>query len=131
MPYLLAGKAFAPLPYEDTGPLPRPLILLMLVSAWANVGMGLLWMSIARFGLFLGIPMILLAASEIYLCLAQRYFGSFRIKLQAARAIAMSEMIVGLANGVSLICGLIIIIVAKRLSSRLVPRAWHDPHTRA
>lgn len=103
----------------------------MLVSAWANVGMGLLWMSIAKFGLFPGIPMILLAASEIYLCLAQRFFGSLRIKLQAARAIAMSEMIVGLANGISPVCGVIIMIVAKRHSARLVPRAWHDPHTRA
>ena len=106
-------------PYVDEGSYPRRpsrdgVKIPLLISAIANIVVGLLWAS-SCFGIVLTVPMAILCIFEFKLwsqadSLPLREFG------RRAKTLGIFEIIAGLANTPTLICGIIVLINAGKLA---------------
>ena len=93
---------------------PTAITVCLLVSAIANIVVGLAWAATC-FGIVFTIPMVLLCIFEFILYGKASGIPPERLAAKATR-IGIFEIIVGLANTVTLICGIIVLIHASKLS---------------
>lgn len=94
----------------------RPLTAPVLVSALANLVAGYLWFTVC-FGVFLTAPMLVLCAFEfIYFAQASRMPHSDLVR--RTTALGIFEILIGVFNGVSLVCGILVLIQLNRFQDR-------------
>jgi hypothetical protein len=101
--------------YELPHPSASGVTIPLLVSAISNIVVGLLW-CYTCLGVILAIPMFLLCIYEFALW-ARADSMSLPALASSAKARGILEIIVGLANTPTLICGIIILINAGKLQS--------------
>ncbi len=93
----------------------RPLTVPVLVSALANLVAGYLWFFFtACFGVFLTAPMLVLCAFE-FLYFAQAPRMSREDLVRRTTALGAFEVILGVFNGVSFLCGIIVLVNVNRI----------------
>lgn len=83
----------------------------VLISGLANILFGLAW-TLMLCGAVLGIPMVVLAVFE-FIYFAQANSKPTDDAANQARILGVLEIISGLFNGVSLICGILVLIFAN------------------
>lgn len=86
----------------------------VLISAIANIVVGLIWLSTC-FGVILAIPMFVLCIFEFTLYAKADRLDRATLARQAT-SLGVFEILIGLANTVTLICGIIALIKASKLS---------------
>jgi hypothetical protein len=88
----------------------------LLVSAIGNIVVGLLWASTC-FGIVFTIPMAVLCVMEFSLYAEVEKLPKSEVARRAT-GIAWFEIIVGLFNLVSLVCGIVLLVNISKLRSR-------------
>ena len=88
----------------------------VLISAIANILVGLLWASTCV-GLVFTIPMFILCVFEFMLWSKADSLSPRRLGAQA-KTLGIFELVVGLANTPTLICGIIVLINGGKLAGR-------------
>lgn len=91
----------------------------VLISAISNIVVGLLWLA-SCFGAILVIPMVVLCVFEFKLYADADTIPDAELGVRA-KNLGVFEIIVGLFNTVSLVCGIIVLINAGKLAP--APRA--------
>jgi hypothetical protein len=104
--YYRPGYAAAP---QSVSGITAPL----LVSAISNIVVGLIWLSTC-FGAVLTVPMIILCVYEFALYSKASQMHPMEFARQA-RNLGIFEIIVGMANLPTLICGIIVMIQAGKI----------------
>jgi hypothetical protein len=91
-----------------------PIEVCLLVSAIANIIFGLFWAT-TLIGIIFTVPMVILCVFEFSLHGKLKRLTDAELAHQA-RTIAIFEIIVGLANTITLVCGIINLVNANRLA---------------
>lgn len=95
---------------------PNSITVPLLISAIGNIVVGLVW-TVTCYGVVFAIPMFILSAFEF-----AHYARAGNVPaVQFARTsttLGIWEVIVGLANTISLVCGILVLIHSSKLSSR-------------
>ena len=116
----------APVPVPVAARL-RPVTIPVLVSALANVVAGYLWFSGSCLGIFVTAPMLVLGAFEfIYFAQAPKMPPADLQRRTAA--LGIFEIILGIFNGVSLACGIVVLINLNRVRAGLAEEIAVDPN---
>ncbi|HVS12667.1 MAG TPA: hypothetical protein VMV46_01990 [Thermoanaerobaculia bacterium] len=103
----------------------RPITLPILISALANLLAGYLWFFASCFGIFLSAPMLVLAAFEIWTFVrAPQLQGEDLIR--RATVLGLFELLVGVFNLVSLICGTVVLLGLGKVRARIGAAPRHD-----
>lgn len=97
----------------------RPVTVPILVSALANLVGGYLWLFLSScLAIFLTAPMLVLCAFElIYFARAPQMAG--RDLDRRGTALGVFEVILGIFNGVSFVCGILVLLNLMKLRDRL------------
>ncbi len=88
----------------------------VLISAISNIVVGLIWASTC-FGIVFTIPMVILCIFEFALWSKADSLSPRRLGGQA-KSLAIFEIVVGLVNTPTLICGIIVLINSGKLAGR-------------
>lgn len=120
-----SDAAPTPLPLPPTGPSGltaaelRPVTLPILISAIANLVAGYLWLVLSScFAVFLTAPMLVLCAFEfIYFARAPQMTA--RDIDRRGTTLGVFEIILGIFNGVSFVCGILVLLNTMKLRERL------------
>jgi hypothetical protein len=96
----------------------RPLTLPILASALANLLAGYLWFFASCFGIFLSAPMLVLAAFEIWTFVRAPQLRPDEL-IRRATVLGFFELLVGVFNLVSLVCGTIVLLNLGKVRSRI------------
>ena len=88
----------------------------VLISAISNIVVGLIWASTC-FGIVFTVPMVILCIFEFALWSKADGLSPRRLGGQA-KTLAIFEIVVGLANTPTLICGIIVLINSGKLAGR-------------
>jgi len=85
----------------------------LLISGIGNVVVGLLWL-VTCYGIIFTVPMVILCVFEFSL-----YWNAPRMRpvqlVSRAQTLAVFEILVGLMNGVSLVCGILVLVGCSNL----------------
>lgn len=97
----------------------RPVTVPILVSALANLVGGYLWLFLSScLAIFLTAPMLVLCAFElIFFARAPQMAG--RDLDRRGTALGVFEVILGIFNGVSFVCGILVLLNLMKLRDRL------------
>jgi hypothetical protein len=87
----------------------------LLVSAISNIVVGLFWMSFC-FGVFFTVPMIVLCIFEFTLWARADSLSPHELAAQA-KTVGIFEILVGLVNLPTFICGIIVLINAGKVGT--------------
>ncbi len=103
----------APLSFDGQPQRGGLIVTPILVSAIANIVIGLFWCSLCL-GAVVGLPMLVLSVYEFM------FYSSADTKTplelhKASQPLAIAEIVLGVFNTVSLICGIIVLINRKKL----------------
>lgn len=91
----------------------------MLISAIGNIIVGLVWLTTC-FGIILTVPMVLLCIFEFLLYARADDLPENELASKA-QVMGILEIVVGLFNLISLVCGILVLIHANKLRSRMQP----------
>ena len=119
------GAAPASVPPPPAGPSGltavdlRPITLPILISAIANLVGGYLWLILSScFAVFLTAPMLVLCAFE-FIFFARAPQMSARDLDRRATTLGVFEIILGIFNGVSFVCGILVLLHVMKLRGRV------------
>ena len=106
-------RTIVPRPVARVTRVPSGITVPLLVSAIGNICVGLLWLSTC-FGVVLTVPMAILCIFEFMLYAKAQRLGAEELAAKAT-TIAIFEIILGLFNIVSLVCGIIVLVHVSQL----------------
>jgi hypothetical protein len=101
----------------------RPVVVPILVSAIANLVGGYLWLILSScLAVFLTAPMLVLCAFE-FIFFARAPQMTARDLDRRGTALGVFEIILGIFNGVSFVCGILVLLNILKVRERLQTRA--------
>lgn len=108
----VAGPPTYPPTYPQPYPGPSIITTPLLISAIGNIVVGLIWLSTC-FGVVFSVPMFILCAFEFNLYSKADTLGIVDLS-RRAKTLAIFEVVVGLFNTVSFVCGILLLINAPK-----------------